>query len=50
MLIYQGQKFYRTGKTGTNLATGESSAEFEAETTNGTHRVWLLASGVVVEE
>lgn len=50
MLVYQGQKFYRTGKAGTNVATGLPALEFESIGSNGAHRVWLLSSGVVVEE
>lgn len=45
-LLYDFRTWTRTGKTGTNELSELPSAEYE----NGASRVWLEASGKVVEE
>lgn len=44
---FDGQRFWRTGKTGTCVKTGQASAEFER---NSGARVWVRQDGTVTAD
>jgi hypothetical protein len=47
---FEGLSFYRTGKIGKHLATGEIAAEYEADDHDMAPRVWMTESGLVQAE
>ena len=44
---HESRDYYRTGKTGTHRATGQSSAEYADE---DDRRVWRMSDGTVEAE
>lgn len=43
-MTYQGSRYYATGKYGTDIATGQPSAEYEDDSNR---RLWLIEDGTV---